>query len=437
VKDRKIIHDSVHGSIPLEGVFLDLIETAEFQRLHNIKQLGLAYLVFPGAHHTRLEHSLGTYQISTWMCDSLGLESDDAVVVRCGALLHDVAHAPFSHTLEWFLKDMFGFTHDELAAKIITGEESLLLEGERELLGNRPTIPEVLERHDLDPKEISDLIQRKEQPADEAQRMITDDRADHFNVKRYPHQIVHGPIDSDQIDYLMRDSHHTGVAHGVIDLDRLIDTLRIFNEDLVVESGGIPSVEGMLVARALMYTSVYFHRTVRIAELMLAKAAERLQMEEIDIARKHSDFGFMSTIGARSEFAHGIVTSLKYRRLYKAALVWRLSDIGENQEEMMSRLEDYGEKMSIEESICRRAGAPSGSVIIDVPGEEISMTEPRMSSVNIGILDDGKIRSLARISPLAGSLQLRKVQDWGLLVACPPEMREDVKRAADRILSAR
>lgn len=435
VTERKIIHDSVHGSIDVEGIFLDLIETTEFQRLHNIKQLGLAYLVFPGAHHTRLEHSLGAYQIADWMCQSLGLEREETDEILCAALLHDIAHGPFSHTLEWFLKDLFGFTHDTLAEKILTGEETLLLEGEKEMISDLPTVPEVIERHGMRPMEIASLIRRDGQPLDRSQMSLGEESREHFNIRRYPHQIIQGPIDCDQIDFLMRDSHHTGVAHGVIDLDRLLSTLAVHNDDLVVEYGGVPAVEGMLVARALMYTSVYFHRTVRIAELMLAKAAERLDRAEVDVARKQNDFSFLSTIQQHDDFSRKMVTSLKYRNLYKAALVWDLSEVERRERNLITELRDYKQKMTIEESICKRAGVPSGSVIIDVPSEEIATTEPRMSSVKIGILDEGRVRFISRISPLANSLQLRKVQGWALMVACPKKMGEDVRRAAERVLA--
>jgi len=208
----------------------------------------------------------------------------------------------------------------------------------------------------------------------------------------------------------------------------------VHNDDLVVESGGVPAVEGMLVARALMYTSVYFHRTVRIAELMLAKAAERLDRAEVDIARKQNDFSFLSTIQQHDDFSRKMVASLKYRNLYKAALVWNLSEVEQKDRALITELRDYSQKMAIEESICMRAGVPSGSVIIDVPSEEITTTEPRMGSVNIGILDEGRVKYISRISPLANSLQLRKVQDWALMVACPKNMRDDIRRAAERVL---
>ena len=432
VKEGKIIHDAVHGSIPVDGVFLDLIQTAEFQRLHDIKQLGLAYLVFPGAHQTRLEHSLGTYHIAGRMCDSLGLDEEESTKIRCAALLHDIGHAPFSHTLEWYLRDEFGFTHEELTAKIITGKESMLPEGESSSDGFA-TVSDVLKDHGLKPREVAGLITGIKDASDREQTLLVA-RKSHFNGENYAYQMIKGPVDCDQIDFLERDSHYTGVAHGVIDLDRLLHTMEIHNGDLVVESRGVPAVEGMLVARALMYTSVYFHKTVRIAELMLAKAAENLGRAEIDAARKQNDSGFLAVLLGHDDSSRRIVTSLKYRRLYKSAFMWKMSELEGKKQELIEKLCSYKEKITIEERICERAGIPSDSVVIDVPGEEILTTEPRMSSVNIGILEKGRVRPLSRVSPLASVLQLRKVQDWGLRVACPPEFRTAVGKAAEKVL---
>lgn len=437
MKDNKTIHDSVHGSISVEGVFLDLIQTAEFQRLHDIKQLGLAYLVFPGAHQTRLEHSLGTYHVAKLMSGSLGLEEHAAERIMCAALLHDIGHAPFSHTLEWLLKDQFGFTHEELTANIITGKESILPEGDREMLGGSLTIPEVLEKHHVNPKEVAKLVVGDGSTVHPEQTLLSGKGKLRFADMRYPFQMIHGPIDCDQMDYLIRDSHYTGVAYGIIDRDRLLSMLRIRNGDLVVDSGGVPAVEGMLVARALMYTSVYFHKTVRISELMLAKAAEKMGNREMDSARKQNDSGFIAALRGHNNLSKKILTSLKYRRLYKTALVWKLSDMDAGQIELLRKLCSYREKIAVEESIQKRAGVPPGTVVIDVPGEEILMSEPRLASVNVGILENNRVKPLSRVSPLASALQLRKVQEWVLLVACPPELRVEVKKAAEKVLSCR
>ena len=339
--EEKIVHDAVHGSISLRGVFLDIIESQEFQRLHDIKQLGLAYLVFPGAHHTRLEHSLGTYYIASKMCQSLGLEKDESEAIMCAALLHDVGHAPFSHTLEWLLKDRFGFTHEDLTRRIILGKEPIIPEEDKKHLEAGQNIAEVLEKHDIRPKEVAALIGGDRGAQHPDQTLLTS--RGRLSGTNYRRRMLHGPIDCDQMDYLMRDSHYTGVAHGTIDLDRVLNTLSIFNGDLVIESRGVPAIEHMLVARALMYTTVYFHKTVRIAELMLAKAAENLSKDEMSLARKQNDSGFLSVLKQHDERSRAMVTALKYRRLYKTAMLWKLSELDDSKEELIGRLCNYGE----------------------------------------------------------------------------------------------
>ncbi|HXZ24106.1 MAG TPA: HD domain-containing protein, partial [Methanomassiliicoccales archaeon] len=145
--DFKVIHDSVHGSVRLEGVFVDLLSRPEMQRLHGIHQLGLAHLVFPGAHHTRLEHSLGTYYIVSQMCSALGIKPDETETVRAAALLHDVGHPPYSHTLEEVMAHALGLDHVDLSRQVILGEKRCLTSFERKVLGETESIRSVLDRH--------------------------------------------------------------------------------------------------------------------------------------------------------------------------------------------------------------------------------------------------------------------------------------------------
>ncbi len=261
--DHKIVHDSVHGSIRLDGVFLSLLEVPELQRLHSIHQLGLAYLVYPGANHTRFEHSLGTFAVARRICSSLQMDPNEARLVQCAAFLHDVGHLPYSHTLEFVLHERFGIDHEDVSRRLIRGEETVLTPSDRRILGRYSSIPEVLERHGIDPIEVASLLGGKAPPSGPQKTLTKTKGQTHFNAKRYMSQIINGPVDSDQLDYLKRDAHYTGVAFGVIDLDRLFGTLQIFNGDLVVERGGLSAIEGMLVARALMFSSVYFHKTVQ------------------------------------------------------------------------------------------------------------------------------------------------------------------------------
>ncbi|MBU0685111.1 MAG: HD domain-containing protein [Thermoplasmatota archaeon] len=432
--DHKIVHDSVHGSIRVEGVSQSLLEVPELQRLHSIHQLGLAYLVYPGANHTRFEHSIGTFSVASRICSSLGIQREEALLVQCAALLHDVGHLPYSHTLEFVLHDRFKIDHAEISRRLIRGEDTVLNDSDRRILGKYSTIPETLERHDIDPKDVSRLLEGGS-PGPLPQKTLAREKDQaHFNSKRYLSQIVSGPVDADQLDYLKRDAHYTGVAYGVIDLDRLFQTMQVFNGDLVVDRGGLSAVEGMLVARALMFSSVYFHKTVRISELMLAKAVEQLGRNEIDTIHSMTDYSLLAYMVSKGGYFEEMATLIKYRKLFKKAYAVRTSEVDEDGWRRVGELGIVGKRRVIEEDIARRAGVDPGSVIIDVPSSELEVSEPRISLTDVRILDDGHVKMLPRISSIAASLQIRKVHEWALMVACPAKEKDKVAKAAAKIL---
>lgn len=434
MSEHKIVHDSVHGSIRLEGVLLSLLEAPELQRLHSIHQLGLAYLVYPGANHTRFEHSLGTYSVSSRMCESLQLDEDEARVVECAALLHDVGHLPYSHTLEFVLHDRFGIDHAEISRRLIRGEDTILSESDKRILGRVKTIPEILEGAGINPKEVSSLLEGGLLDSSVQKTLSREKGQAHFNSRRYRSQLISGPVDADQLDYLKRDSHYTGVAYGVIDLHRLFETIEIFNGDLVVDRSGLSAIEGMLVARALMFSSVYMHKTVRISELMLAKAVEQLGPDEIDFLHRMTDSGLLAHLDSRHGFFEEMATLIKYRRLFKRAFAIPASEVPEDGWGRIDRLGNVAMRRSAEDDIARRAGVMPEHVIIDVPSSELLVSEPRLSLTDVRILDKGKIKLLPKISSIAASLQSRKVHESALMVACPGKDREKVARAAERVL---
>ena len=158
--EHKIIRDSIHGDIKVEGVFLDLLATPELQRLYNVKQLGLAHLVFPGAHHTRLEHSLGTYHMALRSAELLGLERNETEIVTCAALLHDIGHGPFSHTLEALLRDSLDVDHVELTEKLIFGEYKIFDDREKEFISFQ-SVHEILKKNSIDEKKLLTLLKEK------------------------------------------------------------------------------------------------------------------------------------------------------------------------------------------------------------------------------------------------------------------------------------
>ncbi|PIF05822.1 MAG: phosphohydrolase [Draconibacterium sp.] len=238
VNKKKIVNDPVLGFITIQSeVIFDLIEKPVFQRLRNIKQLGLSYLVYPGANHTRFEHALGTIHlmrqaIAVLRLKGVEITDEEADAVTIAILLHDIGHAPFSHVLENTLVDI---SHEKI---------SLLLMREIN-------------------KELGGKL-------DMAISIFTNQYK-----KRFLHQLVSSQLDMDRLDYLNRDSFFTGVAEGTIGVERIIKMLNVWKDELVVDVKGIYSIEKFLISRRLMYWQVYLHKTVVSAESLLINVLKR------------------------------------------------------------------------------------------------------------------------------------------------------------------
>lgn len=230
---RKIINDPVFGFINIpEGILYDIIRHPLLQRLTRIKQMGLSSVVYPGAQHTRFQHSLGAYYLMSEAIKQLGsknneISPEEADAVQAAILLHDIGHGPFSHLLENTI--VKGVSHEEI---------SLML----------------MERMNREMNGKLDL----------AIQIFTDNYP-----KRFLHQLVSGQLDMDRLDYLRRDSYFTGVIEGSIGSARIIKMLNIKDDRLVVEAKGIYSIENFLTARRLMYWQVYLHKTSVAYEEML------------------------------------------------------------------------------------------------------------------------------------------------------------------------
>jgi HD superfamily phosphohydrolase len=235
----KIINDPVYGFITVDHpLLLNIIAHPYYQRLRRIHQMAFAHLVYPGAVHTRLHHSLGAYQL---MCNALSvlkskgvdISPEEELSTKIAILLHDIGHGPYSHALENILiKDV---------------------------------------RHEA----ISILIMRIMNEEFNGQLKMTIDIFTNNYPKRFLYQLISGQLDVDRMDYLNRDSFFTGVSEGVIGYDRIIKMLTVHEGGLMVEEKAIYSIEKFLVARRLMYWQVYLHKAVVSAEKMLIKIIQR------------------------------------------------------------------------------------------------------------------------------------------------------------------
>src|SRR2546427_794250 len=426
--DLKTITDTVHGTIRLDPLTLDLLETLELQRLNSIRQLGLTYLVFPGANHSRVEHCLGVGHVAGEMARALGLPDDERKLVQAAGLLHDVGHGPFSHTLEHVLSRELAVDHMHLTQRIITGDDDNVSPDDRRAFPDVLRIHQVLEKHGVDPSAVAALIRGPSERG--ASLLVPGTRKE---SRRYLAQIIHSPMDADQIDYLMRDAHYTGAAHGTIDFSRLLQTLRTYRGELALDRKGLPALEGMLVARGLMYSSVYFHKTVRIAEEMLSRAVERSEAPIGEI-QKMVDHELLNWLVHQGPFQREIALRLKYRKLYKRVLASDRDELTDATRSVLASFKDPEERRRVEDRIARRAGLEPGQVIIDVPLPELLLSEPRIAKTEVPILDDGEVKPFSKVSPLGRALQVRQVVDWVVMVAAPAEAVDAVRKASKSAL---
>ena len=398
----------------VSGLILDLIKTPEFQRLRSIKQLGLAYLVYPGANHSRFEHSLGTYNIAKRLADELGLSEEEKTLLETAALLHDIGHGPFSHTFEQIYEHYVReYDHMHLGQNIILGKIDII-DGEIE---ERQFIPEILDFYGYRPKEVADLILGKYE-------------------KRYLGQALHGDVDVDQLDYLVRDAHYTGVAHGIIDLERLLKVMKIHNNELVVDEKGVEAVEGMMVARALMYSRVYFHHTVKIAEGMLTRALEfALEDGYLWEFWKMTDCRLLVELEDLEGYPREIIKRIKYRDLFKAALLLGADELTtEEKRELLAVYRDIKKRQELERKLADSVGAKEGEVIIEFSTADLMLTEPRLKSTEIGVvMHTGEVKPLTKVTPLANALKRRQTPRWAVMVASPSKYVNKIREVWRRV----
>ena len=238
LKKDKIINDPIYGFVQIEkGIIFNLIEHPFFQRLRRISQLGLSYLVYPGANHSRFHHAIGCVFLMNKAIDQIRkkghkISDKEAEAVCIAILLHDIGHGPFSHTLE---KNIVNINHESLSL--------FFMQELNEQFGGKLSL---------------------------AIQIFKDEYK-----KKFLHQLVSSQLDMDRLDYLKRDSFYSGVQEGVIGTERIINMLNVVDDHLVIEEKGIYSIEKFLIARRLMYWQVYLHKTVLSAENTLIKTVNR------------------------------------------------------------------------------------------------------------------------------------------------------------------
>jgi uncharacterized protein len=368
------IRDTVVGSIIPSDVQLALIEDSHMQRLRYVKQIGFGYLVYPGANHTRFEHSIGVMHVTGEILKHLGEQNDELESV---GLLHDIGHAAFSHCSDGLLERHLKTTHEKVGEEII----------------QKSSIKDVVQNSTLSLKKLLEL----------------------YNEQGYG-ELVTGSFGADRLDYLLRDAMYSGVAYGVVDYQNIKDNIKMYKNKPAIYRQGIVSIESLLIARYSMFTSVYRHHANLIAQGMYENAVDRAiesgEMDPVEL-KSLNDFEMthrLMSIGASKE----LITRVVNRKLFKRAYFDYVSG-AVNLREIKERIEKAGLRPDQYNAKTMKFRGDGGDIpVVDKDG--------------------GLIGSLQKLSPLVKTLTSTLDSRERLIVSCDSRDVEKVKKAIEKVV---
>jgi len=336
------IKDPVHGYVYITEEEKEIIDSFPVQRLRRLRQLAGAEYVYPSANHTRFEHSVGVMYLAGRVLEnpniSQRVSGEEAEMVRIAALLHDVGHGPFSHIFEHLLVKELDKTHEDITLWIITNSE----------------LKDMLKKIGYDPEEVGKL----------AIGIL------HKPKKAFLDQIISSAVDVDKLDFIVRDTYHTGAEYGYTDIFRLIHMLDVLDEDLAVDLGALSALESFIIARIESFKSIYFHRVGRAAQIMLAMAMEKAN-EELGLTDFKTPEEYLAmddytvwTMLKNCEKSSGIIRKLERRKLLKQAYE-RTFYVKDKTVSNIFSTEDF--RNQIRDNIAKKAEVNPEAIIIDVP----------------------------------------------------------------------
>ncbi len=378
VNEKKFIRDSIHGNLPINKFEVEILDYPQIQRLRRIKQLGFISLIYPGANHSRFEHSIGTMYLASKLADNLELNQYDKDLVRISGLLHDVGHGPFSHVSEAVLD----VSHEELTAYVVKKTD------------------------------IKDKLSEK---------FDVNDIIDIVNGKGKLGPIISGELDMDRMDYLIRDSHYTGVAYGIIDTERIISNLKL-EKELILDIKGVQAAEAALAARYLMYPSVYQHHTTRILNAMFRRALENLITNNIISSKdmyKYDDMDMVSFCRQSEGLSRDIMERLDNRKLLKVAKSVQVNRF-ENPNTIFKIKKEA--LLKAEEEISEDFGIEKDYVILSLPDY------PHFDEMKTLVALGDKLYHLNEISSIVGALSSARFNSPDICLYLPKGERDKVKK---------
>ncbi|MFQ5836582.1 MAG: HD domain-containing protein [Candidatus Bathyarchaeia archaeon] len=407
------IKDPVHGYVYITEAEKTLIDSFPVQRLHRLRQLAGAEYVYPGANHTRFEHSIGVMHLAGRLAEnphlSQYLSEDEVQKVRIAALLHDVGHGPFSHVFEHLLVKFLNKTHEDLNVWIVQKSE----------------LKDLLNDLGYDPNELAKLsIGLLHKPG-----------------RAFMDQIIRSAVDVDKLDFVVRDTYHTGAEYGYVDVFRIIHMLDVLDENLAVDLGALSALESLILARIESFKSIYFHRVGRAAQIMLATAMEEAK-DELGLVNFQSPEEYLAlndytmwTMLKNCKKSKGIIEKLERRKLLKCAYD-RTFYVKDKTVSSIFGVEEIRNQMR--DKIASEAGVKPQSVVIDVPTlpsvpyRHSVLLEPMEIPVFQRTRDGEKIPQ--RLSDISGIFDVLKGFINIIRVYSEEKHREKVGAAAAKLL---
>ncbi|HIA25978.1 MAG TPA: HD domain-containing protein [Candidatus Nitrosopelagicus sp.] len=402
------IIDPIHDFVRVYDNELKIIDTPIFQRLRRIRQLSGAHLIYPGAQHTRFEHSLGVMHIASMAGQVLAekgvVSSDDIQNLRLASLLHDIGHGPFSHLFEEIFEEKRKISHEDLGRDIILKTE----------------IGDIISKNGFDKKLITKLA-------------FGDSKLQFMN------EIISGVLSADMMDYLLRDGYFTGAEHAKIDHHRLTHSLDVYKNKLALDKSSLVNFETMMISRYQMFKAVYFHKTVRAGEVMLLEAMDLAEGElglssmNLDEYLQLSDDVILAKLlnlpehNSKLKASKKIATDYLNRNLFKSVFETTLTGKAITKKHMQELREEVSKKSKIDinEIFVDSSNTPS-----------IPLSPSKKESKSIILLENDGNKTTAKeilisqiklVSAMSGFMKI-------LRVYTPAKNRKKVEMAAKSIL---
>jgi HD superfamily phosphohydrolase len=408
------IKDPILGYVYFTEAEKEIIDSYPVQRLRRLRQLAGAEYVYPGANHTRFEHCIGVMHLAGQMTENPFLSQyfseEDSQMIRIAALLHDVGHGPFSHIFEHLLHKFHDKkNHENINVWIVQKSE----------------LKDVIGEQGFDPDQIAKLsVGWLHKPG-----------------KAYMDQVIRSAVDADKLDFVVRDTFHTGAQYGYVDVFRLIHTLDVLDQNLAVDMGALSALESFILARIESFKSIYFHRVGRAAQLMLAMAMEEAK-DELGLVNFKTPEEYLAfddytvwTMLKKSKKAKKIIENLERRKLLKCAYDQTFY-VRDKTISTIFSVEEIRNKL--QDQIAAEAGVDSKTVVIDVP------TLPSVPYSHSVLLEPMEIpvfqrtregeKTPKRLSDVSGVFDVLKGFINILRVYTDEENREKVSKAATKLL---